>query len=136
MASCVLPTPPSPVSATARPATPSYRGGRASARRPRAHTTAASRSGRLWVSSGSQGGPPRWPSPPLLPALLARGGDAVYQQLTGSRNVFTAVVVVPAVDMPPVEIRAITFITGVGQSDPIVMPGVAPRGHGNDDFHS
>src|SRR5438445_11895947 len=68
--------------------------------------------------------------------LCSRGGDAVYQQLTGSRNVFTAVVVVPAVDMPPVEIRAITFITGVGQSDPIVMPGVAPRGHGNDDFHS
>jgi hypothetical protein len=92
--------------------------------------------GRLWVSSGSQGGPPKWPSPPLLPAPLARGGDAVYQQLTGSRNVFTAVVVVPAVDVPPVEIRTIAFVTGVGQSDPVEMPGVAPRGDRNDDFHS
>ena len=88
------------------------------------------------VSSGSQGGPPKWPSPPLLPAPLARGGDAVYQQLTGSRNVFTAVVVVPAVDVPPVEIRTIAFVTGVGQSDPVEMPGVAPRGDGDDDFHS
>jgi hypothetical protein len=71
-----------------------------------------------------------------LAAPLAPGGDAVYQQLTGSRNVFTAVVVVPAVDVPPVEIGAIAFITSVGQSDPVVMPGVAPRGDGNDDFHS
>lgn len=72
----------------------------------------------------------------MLAAPLARGGDAVYQQLTGRHNVFTAVVVVPTVDVSPVEIRAIAFVTSVGQSDPVVMPGVAPRRDRNDDFHS
>ena len=85
-----------------------------------------SRSGPEWVGSGSQGGPPKRPSAARLATPLARGGDAVYQELTGSHNVFTAVVVIPAVDVPPVEIRAITFVTGVGQGDPVMMPGVAP----------
>ena len=76
------------------------------------------------------------PRPPLRAAPLARSRDAVYQQLAGGHNVFTAVAVIPAVDVPPVEIRTIAFVTGVGQGDPVVLPRAAPRGDGNDDFHS
>jgi hypothetical protein len=71
-----------------------------------------------------------------LTSPLDRGRNAIYQQLTGNSNVFTAVALVAAVDMPPVEVRAIAFVTRVRQSDTITMPGVAPRRDWNDDFHT